>query len=60
MLCSKEICLSEAVHGLIMAVAIFRTLSVSNIKTSDSKVLSYIYVHVRVKWALYLSDLTQD
>jgi hypothetical protein len=33
---------------------------VSIIKTSDGKVLSYTYVHVHVKCALYLSDLIQD
>jgi len=43
-----------------MAVAILRTQSLSIIKTSDGKVSSYICVHVRVKCALYLSDLIQD
>lgn len=60
MLCSKEICISEAVHSQILAAAILRTQYVSIIKTSDGKVLSYIYIHVDVKCALYLSGLIQD
>jgi hypothetical protein len=59
-LCSKEIGISEAVHSQILGAAILRTQCVCIIKTSDGKVLSYIYVHVHVKCALYLSDLIQD
>ena len=54
MLCFKELCIPEAVDSLKMAVSIFRTYSLSIIKTSDSKVSSYLYVHVRLKCA-YIS-----